>query len=90
MASIYDDEEALSGYSDADIEQREYEDMGDRIARLRDFGICVHGWTQGYTPEAAARHTGLHAGGIACLEKGCGMIWASEDAWYAARQEALA
>jgi hypothetical protein len=83
------DEEMPAGFSDADLEQAEYERMGKRLAALRAAGVCAHGWTQGYTPEAAARHTGLQVGGIACLEDGCGMVWASEDEWYEARQEAL-
>ena len=36
-----------AGFTDADIEQREFEDAANADAALHAQGICTHGWTQG-------------------------------------------
>lgn len=62
------DPEVPAGYSDADLEQRELEAIGSRVAAARRAGVCLHGWTgPGDTP-----------GSRRCLEDGCGRSWASE------------
>jgi len=51
--------------NDADIEQHNLEQSGNRIAALKKRGICLHGYI----------NTKTHA----CLEPGCGKTWDSEE-----------
>ena len=41
------DEDFIRGYTDADIEQAEYEEEGRRLSRDLKRGICHHGLRQG-------------------------------------------
>jgi hypothetical protein len=73
-------EDVPRGYTDADIEQAAWEDIGNRAAHARSQGICLHGWTgPGATP-----------GSRRCLEDGCTATWASEAAWWADYQDLAA
>ena len=53
---------------DADIEQRQLEQQGNRISALREQGICLHGHIN--TKECK------------CLEPNCGKTWKSENEMY--------
>ena len=62
----FDDNDIFSG--DADIEQQQLEQAGNRIASLKKQGICLHGWLNTKTLE--------------CLEPDCGKTWDNEDQMY--------
>lgn len=59
---------------DADIEQRQLENTGNLIARLRRKGICLHGWVK--MPQV---------GECECLQ--CGKKWPSAAECDEERQE---
>ena len=61
---MYDPDDIFA--NDADIEQHQLEQAGDRIAALKAQGICLHGHLQ--TKE------------FRCLE--CGKTWDSEEEMY--------
>lgn len=75
--------EVPAGYRDADIEMAEMYAEGARIAVLHRKGICTHGWVQG------SPGNNLPTGQVKCLEDDCGAIFATEDEWLDARDEAL-
>lgn len=58
----FDDNDVFSG--DADIEQQQLEQAGNRIASLRKQGICLHGW--------------INAKTLICLEPDCFKTWETE------------
>ena len=51
--------------NDADIETQQLIQAGNRIAALREQGICLHGW--------------LNTRTLVCLEPGCGKTWDNEE-----------
>lgn len=70
-------------YTDADIEMAELEATGNRIARLERQGVCCH------TRAAGCRAApDLKPGELRCA--GCGRVFASDEAWWDAMDEALA
>jgi hypothetical protein len=59
----FDEENIFAG--DADIEQQQLIQAGNRIAALREQGICLHGW--------------LNTRTLVCLEPDCGKTWDNKD-----------
>ena len=59
---------------DADMQQAEFERLGNQISRLRKQGICTHGWLQ-TKPIVTCKH--------------CGQVFASEEAAHEAFKEAI-
>lgn len=84
------DEEVPAGFQDADLEQAEAERTGDRIAALREAGICTHGWIVG-RPESGEifypEQEYLTRPEVLC--KDCGAVFPNEEAWDQARAEAM-
>lgn len=67
------DEETPRGFSDADLEQTEFERQGAERDAIRARGFCTHGWFQGHED-----------GSQTCLHDGCGATFASfEEAVHA-------
>jgi hypothetical protein len=77
---------------DADIEQYEMEAAGDAIARAERAGICTHGSAAGYHyPPIYPEQEGLQPGQLRCTKHtgGCQRVFASDEDWYAAMDEAV-
>jgi hypothetical protein len=51
--------------NDADIEQQQLEQAGNRIARLKEKGICLHG------------HINIKT--CKCLDLSCGKTWETQE-----------
>lgn len=79
------DEELPAGFQDADFEQRELEELGNRMARLKKRGICVHGSWVGHKIDPATgkefypEQVGLSGAQVRCTD-GCGQVFESDDA----------
>lgn len=77
------------GFTDADMEQAEYERIGAHVAQLEGAGVCCHLSAVGYMPEPFyPAQVGLLPGEVRCTD-GCGATFASEDAWQDAVSEAV-
>lgn len=71
-------------FTDADIEQAEWEELGNAHAAARRAGRCTHTSVQGANPVRAPH---LAPGASQCVD--CGEIFASDDDWMWAMDEAL-
>jgi hypothetical protein len=83
------DEEAI--YQDADIEQMEMEQLGNRIARLKEQGVCTHGSgvTRSKTGEVfSPEQEGLVGEQSACTE-GCGKVFDTFEDQMAAHRDVI-
>lgn len=79
----------MSIYSDADIEQAEWQALGASIGRLRARGVCLHLSAIAYrSPALYPEQVGLLPGQVRCTD-GCGTVFASDAAWDEAMRDAL-
>lgn len=74
---------------DADMEMAEMDRIGNATAAAQRAGRCTHGSAQGYpggprTPQ----QEGLAPGQLRCTA-GCGAVFADDEDWYGATDEAL-
>ncbi len=74
------DEEAI--YQDADIEQAQLEEAGNRIHDLNKRGVCTHeGWVgRSKTGESIYPEQDVLIGDEVRCTHGCGKLFASEEA----------
>ncbi|MEU9576285.1 hypothetical protein [Streptomyces chilikensis] len=69
---------------DADLEQAAMEREGRHLDALRRMGICTHGSAVGWIAKPVyPEQKNLQPGQVACTS-GCGTVFDSDDAWYAA------
>lgn len=75
--------------TDADIEMAEAVAVGRTIAYQQQAGVCCHLSAVGWVPEAYyPERVGLLPGQVRCRD-GCGQVFASDEAWHEAIEEAL-
>lgn len=77
---------------DADLEMADMAAAGDAIAAARKAGRCAHQSAVGYAPKGHRHYPeqeGLKRGQVRCTD-GCGRVFASDEDWYAAMDEAVA
>jgi hypothetical protein len=73
---------------DADVQQAEMEAAARRSQAHEDAGYCAHLSAVGYLPTPAYEEQRcLRPGQLRCTG-GCGTLFASDEAWYAALNEA--
>lgn len=93
-----EEEATQTARTDADLDMAEMNAAGDALWAARDAGRCVHASAVGYLPKPCyPEQVGLRPGQVACTDgpvkadghRGCGAVFASNDAWYAAMDEAI-
>jgi hypothetical protein len=77
-------------YQDADIAQAGYVAEANRLAALRESGVCLHSSGVGVSESGEVfypEQEGLTGEQIACTEhtNGCQVVFENRDAWDAAR-----
>lgn len=92
---MYDDEDPWAEHEameterlDADLEMAEMAAAGNAVTAARRAGECAHQGTMGYLP---GEDRGLKRGQLKCNDggSGCGRVFASDEAWYAAMDEVM-
>jgi hypothetical protein len=83
-----EEEAAELARRDADMEMAEMEAAGNAVAAARKAGRCAHQGAMGYL---AGSDRGLKPGQLLCNDsgKGCGRVFADEEAWYDAMNAAM-
>ena len=84
-----EEDERQARRMDADAEMASMTRVGNAMARAERAGRCTHGSAVGYRkPAVYPEQEGLTPGQSRCTG-GCGQVFDSDDAWYAAMDAAI-